>query len=807
MKLLELATALLSSFLPSLRLQIGQAPIQPEPTSVVPSIPLDLTHLFNNIAVGPRANFDHHYEHSWAPEFMPSGLIEIGGVEFFLPQTWNGDKDNVVADRQVLPIPPTVGFSREMQILYAGDWIDGESRALFQFHFEDGSTQLVEASIHNWWNLHWINSGAAISADPSARPYHYARNGAIDYNITQLYTWTASVNSASPLKAITLPGLDWNRLHIFALSLIRSETNWPYEQPLIAIRHTRFTTKWRMIENQRALAVETVIANVLPSTLSADLGYWVKSRYVAEYTSDLFRTIKFGEFQRLMPGDQLVVKVWVVPKNRNLRALDLLSSEHLAHGEIRVRDDTGSLLLRQTASLHSGDHVDLLLRDTPEWWDDARFGIFMHWGIYSVPGWAPPGVYSEWYWWHQHHVDYDHNSFWSYHRRTHGEDFLYDHFIPRLGGKFNASAIMGLVAGSGARYFVPTTMHHDGFAIFDTLNATKRSSVYLGPKRDFLDELFEAAKAEQPHIHRGTYFSMPEWYNPNKEPYTGSFPDKHWLRDEQLEKMRILLSNTKPKSWYVPLFPFLDLEQVLMVGKQWCDIGGPNLTRTFLEEWLPFADAKGLQITMNNRCGAYPQFDTPEYAKFSSIQTSKWESSESVDPYSYGYNRWTQPNDYRSPTYLIHTLIDIVSKNGNYLLNIGPDGDGVVPPPVAERLLAIGSWLQHSGECIYGTASGISSLSGEMLAHLRMSTYSTFCIISLDRPHGEIVMIDTPIPLLQNDTISLLGAGTLGENLHWANHNGKYTIKVPNAALDKAGPVGMGIPRSVRVIIRVLHVS
>jgi alpha-L-fucosidase len=85
------------------------------------------------------------------------------------------------------------------------------------------------------------------------------------------------------------------------------------------------------------------------------------------------------------------------------------------------------------------------------------------------------------------------------------QDFLYDHFIPRLGGKFNASAIMGLVAGSGARYFVPTTMHHDGFAIFDTLNATKRSSVYLGPKRDFLDELFEAAKAEQPHIHRGTY--------------------------------------------------------------------------------------------------------------------------------------------------------------------------------------------------------------------------------------------------------------------------------------------------------------
>jgi len=310
----------------------------------------------------------------------------------------------------------------------------------------------------------------------------------------------------------------------------------------------------------------------------------------------------------------------------------------------------------------------------------------------------------------------------------------------------------------------------------------------LGPKRDFLGELFEAAKAEQPHIHRGTYFSMPEWYNPNvgkggwgfgtwpgtlapnaydpskTEPYTGHFPDKHWLRDEQLAKMKILAAQ---------------YETEIM----WCDIGGPNMTRSFLKEWLPFADAKGLQITMNNRCGGYPQFDTPEYAKFSSIQNSKWESSESVDPYSYGYNRWTQPNDYRSPTYLIHTLIDIVSKNGNYLLNIGPDGDGVVPPPVAERLLAIGSWLQHSGECIYGTHFFYP---GAEYGPLRFTqTSSTFCFISLDRPQDETVVIETLIPLVQNDTISLLGAGSLGENLRWANHNGRYTIEVPNAALNK----------------------
>jgi len=118
-------------------------------------------------------------------------------------------------------------------------------------------------------------------------------------------------------------------------------------------------------------------------------------------------------------------------------------------------------------------------------------------------------------------------------------------------------------------------------------------------------------------------------------------------------------------------------------------------------------------------CGALPQFNTPEYAKLSSIQTPKWESSESVDPYSYGYNRYTCDEHYCSPKYLITTLIDIVSKNGNYLLNIGPDGDGIVPPPVVQRLKAIGEWLGHSGDCIFDTMSELlmNTVHTESLCH------------------------------------------------------------------------------------------
>jgi len=203
-----------------------------------------------------------------------------------------------------------------------------------------------------------------------------------------------------------------------------------------------------------------------------------------------------------------------------------------------------------------------------------------------------------------------------------------------------------------------------------------------------------------------------------------------------------------------------------------------------MKDWIRFADANDIQVAMNNRCGALPQFDTPEYAKFSSIQTQKWESSESVDPYSYGYNRYTRDEHYRSPKYLITTLIDIVSKNGNYLLNIGPDGDGVVPPPVVQRLKAIGKWLAHSGDCIFDTDYFFSGAEFKSLRFTR--TRKTFCVIAIERPRHGRVIVDTPVPVLGNDTIRLLGAGKEGSNLKWSKHNHYgIAIEVPDHVLDK----------------------
>lgn len=279
---------------------------------------------------------------------------------------------------------------------------------------------------------------------------------------------------------------------------------------------------------------------------------------------------------------------------------------------------------------------------------------------------------------------------------------------------------------------------------------------------------------------------MPEWFNPDAgpygfgnwpghlarnpynesklEPYTGRLEGKDYLEDIQLAHMRSLA---------------MDYESEIM----WCDIGGPNLTVKFAEEWYPFAESQGRQVVMNNRCGALPQFDTPEYARFSSIQRVKWETSEGIDPYTYGYNRRTKAEDYRSARTIISTLVDIVSKNGNYLLNLGPTAEGEIIKPMIDRLQEVGKWLAHSGECIYGTDySFLGAESGEV----RFTTTATsFCMISLVRPENGLLVIERAVPVLPGDEISLLGGGEEGERLAWWRHDEKLVVQVAEEVLDR----------------------
>ncbi|KAG8770283.1 hypothetical protein FRC12_004381 [Ceratobasidium sp. 428] len=295
----------------------------------------------------------------------------------------------------------------------------------------------------------------------------------------------------------------------------------------------------------------------------------------------------------------------------------------------------------------------------------------------------------------------------------------------------------------------------------------------------------KTARAEHPEMRRGTYYSLPEWFNPDAgpygfgtfpghlarnafnesevEPYTGWLPGKDYLRDIQLAHMKTLA-------------------QTYETEIMWCDIGGPNKTLEFAAEWYNTAGRAGREVTMNNRCGAIPDFDTPEYTKFSSIQERKWETSEGIDPVCYGYNWETKDDEYRSAEKIIHTLVDIVSKNGNYLLNLGPTRTGRIIKPMVDRVLEVGRWLKHSGDCVYGTDY---TFLGAEEGDLRFTrTLDTTCIVSLSRPKDNLLVVEQPLPVMSGDVIKLLGAPQKEGGLKWSLHEGRLAIQVSDEDLD-----------------------
>jgi alpha-L-fucosidase len=166
---------------------------------------------------------------------------------------------------------------------------------------------------------------------------------------------------------------------------------------------------------------------------------------------------------------------------------------------------------------------NLARHELPRWFDDAKFGIFIHWGPYSVPAWGNSTTYesyAEWFWWYPTHPEGDKSGFHDYRLRTFGPELNYDNFFANFrAAKYEPKDWVDLIADAGAKYFVITTKHHDGFALFDAGNTTNRTSLHYGPKQDVVKSLFEAAKIYQPALKRGTYFSLPEWFNPSFGPY------------------------------------------------------------------------------------------------------------------------------------------------------------------------------------------------------------------------------------------------------------------------------------------------
>ncbi|NMD34674.1 MAG: alpha-L-fucosidase, partial [Planctomycetes bacterium] len=218
-----------------------------------------------------------------------------------------------------------------------------------------------------------------------------------------------------------------------------------------------------------------------------------------------------------------------------------------------------ALSLRLGAAVYEPKWEALDTHPIPEWFQDARFGIFIHWGVYSVPSWAPKGQYAEWYWNRlesgvKGRAPADTKSAtWEFHVKTYGENFLYRDFAPLFRCEmFDPGQWADIFARSGAKYVVLTSKHHDGFCLFPSEHANRSwghpwNSVDIGPRRDLLGELAEAVRAKG--LKMGFYYSLYEWYNPL------------WLADKQAYIEKHLFPQFKDVvSRYKPAIIFSDGE-------------------------------------------------------------------------------------------------------------------------------------------------------------------------------------------------------------------------------------------------------
>jgi alpha-L-fucosidase len=326
-------------------------------------------------------------------------------------------------------------------------------------------------------------------------------------------------------------------------------------------------------------------------------------------------------------------------------------------------------------------------RPTPQWFKDSKFGIFIHWGVYAVPGWSTKGNYAEWY---QQGLQTTDTARQKFHKAKFGDRSYYDLANDFKAELYNPDDWAKVFERSGAKYIVLTSKHHDGFTLWPNQIANntwgfKWNAMEVGPQRDLLGDLFKAVRKTS--VRAGMYYSLYEWFNPlwRSDP-------KKYAAEHVWPQMKELINNYQP--------------DVFWTDGDWDAPAETWKSQEFLT-WLFNESPVKNKVIVNDRWGSGVRFNhggiyTPEYQPDLDFEDHDWEESRGMG-YSYGYNREEDAWDYNSTQSLVIALIDKVSRGGNFLLDIGPDEHGKIPPIMQERLLEMGEWMKLNGEAIYNT--------------------------------------------------------------------------------------------------------
>jgi alpha-L-fucosidase len=443
----------------------------------------------------------------------------------------------------------------------------------------------------------------------------------------------------------------------------------------------------------------------------------------------------------------------------------------------------------------------------PEWYHNAKLGIFIHWGLYSVPAWAPAGYsivdlmkqmsrgeaqlfespYAEWY---QNNIKLQGSQSRKYHEQAFGAGFAYEDFRVPFNEeikKWEPGEWASLFKEIGARYVVLTTKHHDGFLLWPSRQPNPFKPNYFA-SRDIVGELTSAVRSQG--LHMGLYYSGGLDWTFNPAP---------------IQEIADLFVNVPQSADYIRycMGHWRELIDRYQPEVLWNDIGMPNKAKVeelFAEYYNRFPEGvvndrflKGLgpliglfrakplkkwlsgmmmSVLTNDKPSTLERrghcdYVTPEYTTYRDVESRKWESTRGIGR-SFGFNRNEQDQDYITVPDLVHQFIDIVSKNGNLLLNIGPLPDGSLSPFQLARVKGLGSWLKVNGDGIFDTrpwvrAEGTAQdTAGEMPVRFTQKDGSLYTFL-LGTPPGPSIRLQG-LKTVEQTQIRLLGDPA---NLEW----------------------------------------
>jgi alpha-L-fucosidase len=390
-----------------------------------------------------------------------------------------------------------------------------------------------------------------------------------------------------------------------------------------------------------------------------------------------------------------------------------------------------------------------LNRPLPEWYRDAKFGIMVHWRAYSVPAWAEPigelgtvasetwfhhSPYAEWYW---NTIRFEDSPARQFHRETYG-DAPYDDFLDAwVVDAFEPDRWLELFSEAGAKYIVPTSKHHDGITLWDAPGTATRNTVHRGPKRDLLQAIERATR--KAGLRFGVYYSGGLDWSISNLPPIDAIPGLDIFGPAR---------TIRPRDAAYAAYAYLHVRDLIDRYKPaliWNDIEWPDagkhggslgLLELFRHYYATVPDG-----VVNDRWGdTHSDYLTSEYkARLELEKAGAWENTRGIG-LSFGYNRVEDARCTLSGLELLRHLVDIVSRGGNLLLNVGPTAGGAIPDLQREALNYLGRWMRDGTAAIHGSRpleTAVARTSDE--PWVRWTKNVDFAWAILDRP-GPVIL-------------------------------------------------------------------